>query len=82
MCCIHGYFRSGFVFASQSSQKFPLQYMAIYSNEKLKTSQILKLKPSLICPPSPKSRKYLYVKYMVYTVLQDFLLLNVEVSDG
>ena len=26
------------------------------------------IKPSWISPPSPKSWKYLYVKYMVYTV--------------
>ena len=36
--CICGYFRGGFIFAnfaSQSSRKFPLQYMAIYSNENI-----------------------------------------------
>ena len=36
--CIRGYFRGGFIyanFASQSSQRFPLQYTAIYSNENI-----------------------------------------------
>ena len=36
--CIRGYFRSGFIFAnfaSQSSRKIPLQYMAIYSNKNI-----------------------------------------------
>ena len=36
--CIRGYLRSDFTstnFASHSSQKFPLEYTAIYSNEKI-----------------------------------------------
>ena len=62
---IRGYFCGGFIFVnfmSQSSQKFQLQYMAIYSNE-----NITKIAKS-IYPPSPKSQKYLYVKYLAYTV--------------
>ena len=42
--CIRGYFCGGFIFAnsaSQSSQKCPLQYMAIYSNENI--TKIMKL---------------------------------------
>ena len=51
------------IFASQSSRKFPLQYMAIYSyNENI-------MKIAKLSPPSPKSQKYLYAKYMPYTVL-------------
>ena len=37
--CIRGYFRGGFIchkFASQSSRKFPLQYMAFHSNNSTK----------------------------------------------
>ena len=30
------------------------------------------IKPSQISPPSPKSRKYLYAKYMAYTVFPQF----------
>ena len=33
----------------------------------MKTSQNRQIKPSRICRPSPKSRKYLYAKYMAYT---------------
>ena len=35
--CIRGYFRGGFIFANfvSQSQKFPLQYMPIYSNENI-----------------------------------------------
>ena len=39
MYCIHGYFCGDFIFVnfvSQSSRKFPLQYMAIYSYENIK----------------------------------------------
>ena len=67
--CIHGYFRRGFIFtnfASQSSQKFPLQYMAIYSNGNI--NKIANLSPRKLFQPSPISRKYLYAKYMVYTI--------------
>ena len=39
--CIRGSFRCGFNFASQSSRKFPLQYMAIYSYENIR--KIMKL---------------------------------------
>ena len=46
--------------------------MAIYSNKNIKKNHEIKL--SQISPPSPKSWKYLYVKYMVYTV---FVLLYV-----
>ena len=38
MYCKHGYFRGGFIFVnftSQTSQKFPLQFMSIYSNENI-----------------------------------------------
>ena len=44
--CIRGYFRGGFIlanFASQTLQKFPLQYMPIYSNENIR--KIVKLSP-------------------------------------
>ena len=40
--CIRGYFRGGFIFAnfaSQTSQKFPLQFMSIYSNENRRKSR-------------------------------------------
>ena len=47
------------IFASQFSQKFPLQYMPIYNNE-----NIPKIKLSRIFPPSPNLQKYLYPKYM------------------
>ena len=55
-------FRAGLIFASQTAQKFALQYMSIYSNEnrEIKLSRISQL--------SLKSRKYLYTKYMAYTV--------------
>ena len=67
--CIRGNFRSGFTFAnfaSQTTQKFSLQYMSIYSNENIRKSRI---KLSRISPLSPKSQKYLCAKYMTYTVL-------------
>ena len=36
----------------------------------MKTSQSHEIKPSRINQPSPKSRKYLYAKYMAYTVYE------------
>ena len=36
----------------------------------MKASQNRKIKPSQINQPSPKSQKYLYTKYMAYTVLR------------
>ena len=51
-------------FASQTSRKFPLQFMSIYSNENIR--KIAKLS-SWISAPIPKPRKYLYAKIMAYT---------------
>ena len=42
----------------------------------MKTSQNREIKPSRICRPSPKSRKYLYAKYMAYTVSINLLTLQ------
>ena len=63
--CIHGYFCGGFIFASQSSENF---HFNIWLFIVMKTSENRKIKPSQISPPIPKSRKYLYAKYMAYTV--------------
>ena len=41
-------------------------YVAIYSNENI--TNIAKITLLQISPPSPKSRKYLYAKYMAHTV--------------
>ena len=50
------------IFTSQSLWKFSLQYM-LYNNEKSQNSASV-----ANFPPSPKSQKYLYTKYMAYTV--------------
>ena len=71
--CIHGYYRGGLIFVnfvSQTSQKFPLQYMSIYSRPTWKHKKNHKIKPLRISPPFPKSQKYyLCTKYMAYTVV-------------
>ena len=60
--CIHGYFCGGFIFASQTLQKSPLQFIYIYtSNENIR--KITKLSP----------RKFLHLvqnreNYGIYTV--------------
>ena len=41
--CIRGYFRGGFIFASQTLRKFPLQFMSIHCNENIR--KIAKLSP-------------------------------------
>ena len=70
----------GFIFtnfASQSSQKFPLQYVAIYETMKHQENHEIKL--SRISPSSPKSRKYLYAKYtwcIQYSIWKSWNMIN------
>ena len=42
----------------------------VYRYIVMKTSEYREIKPSRICAPSPKPRKYLYAKIMLYTVYQ------------
>ena len=39
----------------------------------MKTSEIREIKPSRISEPSPKPRKYMYVKILAYTVMLSYL---------
>ena len=61
---IHGYFRGGFIFAnfanfaSETSQKCPLQFMSIYSTEKHHKN--CEIKPLRISAPSPKPCAFLH----------------------
>ena len=78
MYCICGYFRGGFIFVNftrQTSQKYPLQFMSIYSNENIR--KIMKLSPRKF--PHLVQNRENYGVYSIFCIYEIYLLSLINV---